>query len=421
MARLASSSDRKRETAFVALQDKPASKVVPLVAQLLIDDSTPATQVACLDLLERAGAVTYFRDSRSDGWFEKLGDKISNFKLICEILGGRFLAYAFILGIQIRGLARDPRVAANNTVEFAGEDNLLQVLTIGEFRSRVVQALLLKEHEIPADVATPLDEETATSVIGPDMVLLTSLFGLSLRQFIWVQDEEVGSWAIVGFISEAGFNFMELGSFESLMKQKLHRDLVGTFEQPFQLDLSAIEQAREGEKEGSPEKVIHCLETWPGLLAALQRTPVAKQLNEEQLDLIAEGLVLLGDAFKTKSRFTWSEELYRLGLQFIREGSNAARLYSRLGILLSEVERHGEAIGFLRRASALDADANELLAPLGRSFLRRGKTVPAALLLLKAREQGIESEQIEEDLGELRTRFEEAGVCWPSISKKGTQ
>ncbi len=394
---------------------------MPLVAQLLIDDANSSTQVVCLDLLERAGAVTYFRDSRSDGWFEKLGGKIGNFKLICEILGGRFLAYAIILGIQIRGLARDPRVPANNTVEFTGEDNLLQVLTIGEFRSRVVQALLLKEHEIPSNVEIPIDEETATSVIGADMVLLTSLFGLSMRQFIWVEDKENGPWAIVGFISEAGFNFMELGSFESMVKQKLHRDLVGTFEQPFQLDLSAIEQARIAEKEGSPDRVIHTLETWPGLLAALQRTPVAKQLNEEQLDLIAEGLVLLGDAFRIKNRFTWSEELYRLGLQFIREGSNAARLYSRLGILLSEVERHGEAIGFLRRAAALEPDNSELLAPLGRSFLRRGKTVPAALLLLKAREQGVESDQLEEDLGELRTRFEEAGVCWPTISRKGDQ
>jgi tetratricopeptide (TPR) repeat protein len=421
VARLASHSDRKRETAFVALRDKPTEKVVPLVAQLLIDDSTSSTQVVCLDLLERAGAVTYFRDSRSDGWFEKLGESIVNFDLLCEIIGGRFLAYAMILGIQIRSLARDPRVPANNTVEFTGEDNLLQVLTIGEFRSRLVQALLLKEHEIPSNVDIPLDEETAISVIGPDMVLLTSLFELSMRQFIWVDDEENGAWAIVGFISEAGFNFMELGSFESMVKQKLHRDLVGTFEEPFQLDLSAIEQAREAEKEGSPEKVIHSLETWPGLLAALHRTPVAKQLNNEQLDLIAEGLVLLGDAFKAKNRFTWSEELYRLGLQFIREGSNAARLYSRLGILLSEVDRHGEAIGFLRRASALDADNNDLLVPLGRSFLRRDKLVPAALLLLKAREQGIESEQMEEDLGELLTRFEEAGLSWPSISKKGTR
>ena len=92
-----------------------------------------------------------------------------------------------------------------------------------------------------------------------------------------------------------------------------------------------------------------------------------------------------------------------------------------MGILLSEVERHGEAIGFLRRASALEPDNSELLAPLGRSFLRRGKTVPAALLLLKAREQGVESDQMEEDLGELLTRFEEAGVSWPSISKKGAQ
>ena len=412
ITRLSSTSEAKREAALMALQDMEPARVIPPVAQLLIDDANPHTQAACLDLLERFGVVASFRESRADGWFERFGEQIASFGTICEVLGARFLAYAVILGIQIRTLTRDPRVPANNTVEFTGEDDLLQVLTVGEFRGRLVQALMQTEPDPPAHAPVPIDEATAVAALGPRFLLLAPLFKISLRQLVWVDDPRE-PWAVVGFISGSGFSFMALRSFHDFIKQKLRRDLAGTLEEPFQLDLTAVEQAREAAREGDHARVINALETWPGLLATLQRTAAAQRITEDQLSIIAEGLLLLGDAFRAVGRLTWSEELYRMGLQFLKEGPMAARLFASLGALLSELDRHGEAIGLLRRAQSLGGEERELIPILGHSFYKREKNVAAVLLLERAVELGVDDPQVAEDLAELRKKFAGAGVVWP--------
>jgi len=414
VSRLGSSSKRKREEAVISLLEKPPHLVVPAVAQLVLDDSDSTTQGLCLDVLERLGAAVRLRESRADGWFQRLGERIGSFDTICALMGERFLAYAIILGIQIRTLSRDPRVPANTTVEFCSDDNMPQVLTLGEFRSRVVQALLQSEWGPLPDLALPLDEKQVVEVIGPTNILLAPLFELSIRQLIWVPDEERPR-AVVGYLSESGFSFVPIEEFISMLRQKLHRDLAGTHEDPFQLDLNAVEDARRAADEGDHDKVIRFLENWPGLLATLQRTPVAGQLSQRQLDAIAEGLVLLGNSFKARNRLTWAEELYRLGLQFVKEGGWAARLFCQLGVLLNETERHGEAIGLLRRAQALGIDPVELYPFLGRSFLRRGKLVPAVLLLKEAKDRGVRSEKLEHDLEEARRMLALAKVTWPTV------
>jgi len=383
------------------------------VAQLLVDDSSSLTQAACLDLLERNEVVINLQEVRTDGWFERIGENISNFDKLCDLIGFRFLAYSIILGIQIRSLTLDPLTPANTTVEFSGDDALLQTLPLNEFQVRVVQALLRLEQHI-GPISLPLTDDKAVELIGQVFLFAAPLFDLSLKRLVWVPDSKRG---VIGFVSASGFNFMDLIEFKAMIKQKLHRDLAGTMEDPFQLDLTAVEQSRAAAKLGEHEKVIAALETWPGLLTTLQRSSAKHNLNEQQLDMIGEGLLLLGDAFRAKERFTWSEELYRLGLQFTREGSRAAQLFFKLGLLLNDRDRYGEAIGLLRRSLSLGLTEEEVYPALSDALLGTGRYFSAAIILDELLFKGNSSRQVAARFARAKLYFKEAGVKWPFRSE----
>jgi hypothetical protein len=409
VAKLASPSEAQRESALVALQDKPTGLVVPEIVRLLLVDSSSEVHAACLDLLERFGAAIDLKATRADDWFDRIGDQVDGFSAISDLMGSRFLAYAMILGLQIRSLSRDPNVPANTTVEFESGDGEPQALMLGEFRLRVVQALLKRRHE-PPPAELPLADDDAVRLLGPTALLVAPLFDLKLETLI--VSPETPQRLIVGFVSTVGMSYLEWPAFEALIRQLIVGDLRGVHGEPFQLDLTAVEAARRAADRGDHDGVIRMLENWPGLLAALQRTPVVKQLTPPQLALIGEGLLLLGGAFEIQGRRVWSEELYRLGLQLVREESPSAELFFRLGALLMSGERYGEAIGLLRRAHALGVDDERVLPQLGRALLRRGKKVSAALLLAKVDAAGVAAPGLADDLAELRRATEASHVGW---------
>lgn len=385
--------------------------VVGPVADLLLEEPSSEIQAACLDLLEKMGAVASLEGARTDGWFERIEEGVGNFDAVRGIMGERFLAYAIILGVQIRTLTTDPRFPANTTVEFSVGDDEPETLTLGEFRTRLVNALVSRTHE-PPPLELPLLPDAAAGTIGNRLLLLAPLFGISLELVVAGSLDEDRPRALVGFVDESGFSFMDLRDFEMGIKEKARRDLAGTAEEPFRLDLSAVDRARAAAKRGEYDQVISTLETWPGLLSLLQRTPVAQQLDGAQVATIGEGLELLGLAFKMRGRLLWAEELFRLGLQFVREGSSAARLFLGLGALLVETERYGEAIGLLRRAAALGLQDAEVFPPLARAFLKRGKVVAAIALFEALREAGEATSETDRDLAEALAVLEKAGVSW---------
>jgi hypothetical protein len=372
-------------------------------------------QAACLDLLDRFGASIELRGARADDWFEKIGEQIEGVRAIGEIMGPRFLAYSMILGLQIRSLSRDPNVPANTTVEFETGDGEPQALTLGEFKLRAVQALLRRRHE-PPQVDLPLVDEDALRLIGSTALLLAPLFDLTIENVI--VSPEAPQRVIVGFVSNIGMSYLEWPAFEALLSQLVTADLRGAGEERFKLDLTAVGIAREAASRGDHAGVIRVLENWPGLLAALQRTPIAKQLAPQQVTLIGEGLLLLGGAFEVQGRDLWSEELYRLGLQLLREQSPSPELFFRLGLLLVAKERYGEAIGLLRRAHATGFEEEKVLPALGRALLRRGRKVAAGLLLERARSLGAGGDDIAADLSEVERAAIEAGAH-PLLGRSG--
>jgi len=409
VTKLASPSEKQREDALVALQNRPAEAVVPEIVRLLLVESSSEVQAACLDLLERFGAAIDLRGARADDWFENICDQIQGVRAICDVMGARFLAYSMILGLQIRSLGRDPHVPANTTVEFESGEGGPQALTLGEFKLRAVQALLGRKHD-PPTVALPLEDEDAVRLIGSTALLLAPLFQLKIENVI--VSPEVPQRVVVGFVSQVGLGYLDLPAFEALIHQLVMGDLRGASEEPFQLDLNAVETARAAAVRGDYAGVIRVLENWPGILAALQRTQVAKRLNPQQMALIGEGLLLLGEAFEIQGRILWSEELYRLGLQLLREQQPSPELFFRLGALLVGSERYGEAIGLLRHAHAAGVDGKTVFPPLGKALLKRERKVAAALLLSQARSLGAKDDDLEADLAELARLAEEAGTPW---------
>ncbi len=389
----------------------PVESVVGPVSCVLLEDSSLETQAACLDLLERLGVMTPLGEVRTDGWFQRIGQDISNFDQVCEVMGRRFLAYTIILGIRIRRITTDPRFPANTTVEFAVGDDQPQTLTMGELRIRIVQSLAHYKNPHPAP-SLPLTPAGAAEFIGDYILLLASLFDLSLEQLVMSNLSKDEPRGVIGYISEGGFNFMDLRDFEEFIKQKIRRDLAGGTEEPFQLDLTAVDRARRAYADKDFDDVIATLEMWPGLLSILLRSPVARQLDDMQRAIIGEGLELLGAAFQERDRENWALELFRLGLQFVREGQTAGRLFFRLATLLEKEERFGEMIGLLRRALALGAPRDDVLPILGRCFLRQNHLVAAAGLLEHIAAQSNGSSRVEKDLAEVRERLADASITW---------
>ncbi|MCU0659919.1 MAG: hypothetical protein MUF64_33035 [Polyangiaceae bacterium] len=102
---------------------------------------------------------------RTDGWFERIGEGIASFQALCEIVGERFVAFSLITGARITALSVDRRMLDNSLVDFVvggdGEEaeEETQRLTLGEFRRRLVAALLADEPH------GPLPQRTATACV----------------------------------------------------------------------------------------------------------------------------------------------------------------------------------------------------------------------------------------------------------------
>ncbi len=404
-----------RESALLKISEHPVEVVAPLVAELIIDDSSEVTQATCLDLLERMGAAVSLAEIRAEGWLDQIGERIERFDQICEIMGQRFLAYSVILGIQIRSISLDPKFHANTSIEFT-VDNAVQTLPLIEFQTQVVQAIM-RTRQGCVDIELPLTVEQADAVVGGHTLLLAPLFDITIEHLV-VSDTGPGDPDfLIGYISPDGFNFVPLKKFDELLKGKVRRDLAGLAEEPFKLQLGDADKAKEAFERDDFDAVIEILESWPGLLSVLNRTPMAKKLESEKREKIGAGLELLGASFERRGRSDWSEELYKLGLQFIKEGNVAARLFKRLSRLIVGMERYSEAIGLIRRAIQLGVPDTELKVALALSYIHTNKAVAARALLQNLVESGLESPDLKMCMSEARSRFASAGLEWnvPSV------
>jgi tetratricopeptide (TPR) repeat protein len=351
------------------------------------------------------------KDLRADGWYEELKEKIQNFESIRSIMGGEYLAYSIILGVKIKSIITDPVLTGNAVVEFMiGKDKVMS-LTLNEYKSRIVKVLIQERH-IPKPVPLPLSADGALSLIGGKNILLAALFGISLELLVYGGEQNGQVELLVGYRFSGEYYLSDYNDLIVLIKRTLQAELAKIDQAQLSLDLNAVDLAREAAAFGDTATVIEALEKWPGLLSLLQRTASVEKLTENQLALIGEGVALLGEALAAQDQESVCEDLYRLGLQFVREGEVAARLFFNLGELMNSNGRFGEAIGFLRRALALGNDEAKVLPSLGHAFLRCEKVLPATALLMNCAARGFSGAQLERDLDEVRDRLALAGIAW---------
>jgi hypothetical protein len=351
---------------------------------------------------------------RTDGWFERIGEGIGSFQALCEIVGERFFAFSIIVGARITALTIDRRSPDQTLVDFvvgSGEqegDLEPQRLTLADFRRRLVGALLVEEEKHPPAPERETDVEAIQLFIGVRYLLLAPLYSYSLVSLSFD-----GGVPEVTVLHDGVEERYELDTFRLRIRAHVREELdrVATGARSA-IDLSKVAEAEACALRKEWPKVIALLGTWPAPLAIFLRTPEGQMLAPEARGLIAKGLGLLGSACVHLGEIEQAEEVFRIGIQYAQEGMAAAELFRRLGEALLVNDRAGEAIGPLRRALAFGGLPQDVLPPLARAFIKRGRYVAAFACLKDAMAAGTPEKELVDDIREVETKLGPALTAW---------
>ena len=328
---------------------------------------------------------------RTDGWFERLGESIGSFHTLCDVLGERFFAFALIAGARVSSLMIDRFNPDQSLVEFSfggPEENPgdTERLTVVEFRQRLVATLLTREPDGPGAGEIGDDLEALQRHIGPRSLLLAPLYGYGLKELVVVD----GGSTLHTERSGAAETF-EILAFRERLLEHVKEDLERGVERQggTAIDLNNVDEAEKAADAGNWERVVQLLGSWPMPLAIYWRTPEGQLLPEQARQRIAEGLGLLGTACAKLGDEAQGEEVLRLAVQYAQDGVAAAKIFTRLGEMFLDGQRWGEAIGPLRRASALGAEPGDVLPGIAKAFIERDRHVSALAYLLEAEHRGV--------------------------------
>jgi hypothetical protein len=361
----------------------------------------------------------YALDSiRTDGWFERIGEGIGSFQALCEIVGERFFAFSIIVGARITALTVDRRSPDQTLVDFvvgvgeADGDLEPQRLTLADFRRRLVGALLVEEDRDAPPPERETDVEAIQLFIGVRYLLLAPLYGYSL---LALQVEGTGKdvKAELTVSHDGAEETHDLAQFRLRMRAHIREELerVATGARSA-IDLSKVAEAEAAALRNEWAKVVALLGAWPAPLAIFLRTPEGQMLAPDARGLIAKGLGLLGSACVHLGEVEQAEEVFRIGIQYAQEGMAAAELFRRLGEALLINGRPGEAIGPLRRAVAFGGSRADVMPPLARAFLKRGRFVAAYACLRDAMEAGVGERELAEELRQLENALGPSLTAW---------
>ncbi|MBI4953897.1 MAG: hypothetical protein HY908_17870 [Myxococcales bacterium] len=360
---------------------------------------------------------------RTDGWFERLGESISSFHTLCDVLGERFFAFALIAGARVSSLMIDRFNPDQSLVEFSlggiDEDPAteapLQRMTVVEFRHRLVAALLAGEPPPPRiDQVSADDLDGVQRFIGPRVLLLAPLYGYGLKELVID-----GKKPTVVLERAAQIESYPLKSFQARLREHVQEDLERGVERQggTAIDLEHVAKAEAAAKSGDHKAVVALLGSWPMPLAIYWRTPEGQMLPEAARQRIADGLGLLGTAVSKLGDPSQGEEILRLAVQYAQDGRAAAGIFQRLGRMLLDSQRYGEAVGPLRRAQTLGAPPKELFIDLATAFSRRGRHVAAIACVEEAARAGADKKALAPLRSELEQALGPALVAWKKAAR----
>jgi hypothetical protein len=341
-------------------------------------------------LRTQAQDVIDLGEIRSDGWFEQLGQEIQEFEPLCQVLGTRFVAFSYIAGVRIQSISYDPSSPDASFVDFSvGDSEDVERLSLTDFRERLGDALVGPDVE-PAVLPDSPNSEDLRACIGRRYVLLAPIFGIrvvSLRASEPMPFVEVDLGHVREEISVQGLRDI----LDNAVRSEVARARPSA---PFSIDFKKIPLAEAANKRGDYTETISLLGSWPGPLSMFLRTAQGQSLGKGERSKLVKALGLLGAAYLKKHQIDWAEDVLRLGIQFGQELDAAGPLFGLLGQVRVETERHGEAIGLLRRALSLGGERASLLCDLARSFAARERYVAAMACLDDAIAEGADPAEI---------------------------
>ena len=352
---------------------------------------------------------------RTDGWFERIGEGIGSFQALCEIVGERFFAFSIIVGARITALTVDRRNPEQTLVDFVvglgdvDADLEPQRLTLGDFRRRLVGALLVDEDRNAPAPTRETDVEAVQVFIGVRYLLLAPLYGYSLQTLV-IRDQDDAELLLQHDGVEESFDLTTFRArIRALVREELDRVASG---QRGAIDLSKVAEAEAAALKGEWTKVIQLLGAWPAPLAIFLRTPEGQLLASDARALISKGLGLLGSACVHLGEVEQAEEVFRIGIQYAQEGVAAADLFRRLGEALLKSSRAGEAIAPLRRALAFGGPQADVLPMLARAYLERKLHVAAYACLREALDAGVPERELQTELRQIESALGPSLTAW---------
>jgi len=378
---------------------------------------------------------------RADGWLERLVAERDGLAEMVDVVGRPFAAFAFVAGVRINALAGDLSAPESTLVDFqVGDDPEEQRLGLNEFRRRLAAALLSDDHlppPLPADHDP--DDAALQAFLGPQTLLLAPVFGMRLEALVRKagalpvvrlrrvtpelsgaaedatagDDDDEGDEGLDGVGGATG----EVVDLPVEELRELIRDGIQQAVERFKatsavsIELSVLPEAEAALTAGNAQRTIALLGAWPGPLTMLLRTPQAAELDPQVRMTLGRALGFLGTAYVETGRFEWSEEVLRLGIQYVQEGAGAGDLYHRLGGCFAAQDRLGEAIGPLRRAVALGVPEPRVLPTLARAYAAIGRHVAAVATAERALDAS--DPDAHDEMARIRDASAEAlGTSW---------
>lgn len=341
---------------------------------------------------------------RTDGWFERIGQGIGSFRVLCDVVGEQFFAFSIITGARITALTVDRRNPDETVVDFVvgGQGDELEAvsqrLALPDFRKRLVAALLVQGPTGPAP-ERDTDTEALQLHIGVRYLLLAPLFGYSLRTLRREQGRST-----LRMLVDGQEETVELELFQQRLLGHVREELTRAMSpRRSTIDLANVETAQEAFEKGDWIAVVQLMGAWPAPLSIYLRTPEGQRMLPQTSTLIAKGLGLLAMAWVQLGEMARAEEVFRLGVQYGQDGAVSAEIFFQFGAALIADGRAGQAIGLLRRALALDVDPARVYPLLARAFRLRHRYVAARGCWLMALQSGVPLDEVEDELSLVNT------------------
>jgi hypothetical protein len=320
-----------------------------------------------------------------------------------------------ITGARITSLTVDRRTPDNTLVDFVvGPEDAevtesdTQRLTLGDFRRRLVNALVTEEPLGPVP-RRATDLEAVQLHIGVRYLLLAPLYGYTLHE---LSVDREGSQ--LRLLHEGVEERYSVGALRARIRSHVREELDRLARPAARgaIELSRVAEAEAAAERGDQVRILELLGAWPAPLAIFLRTPDGQMLNNETRALIAKALGLLGSACISLGEMGKGEEVLRLGVQYAGDGSAAADIYLRLGEAMLWDSRPGESIAPLRRAANLGAAGDRVWPLLAQAFLARSRYVAAYSAIVEAREAGATPDSVSAVLEQLEAALGPSFRLW---------